>query len=88
MNDKETEYIPVQNHNEKLIRMEFWAAPLLIAIPIIVSLLFLWSWFSNGYSQGSSAYDGELLIALLILVGNIIFDIPFLRALISFKRRE
>ena len=43
----------------------------LIIVPIVVSLFFLWDWYVRGFSTGSSVYDGELLIGLLLLIGNL-----------------
>ena len=65
------------------MRLEFWFAPLLIILPIVVSIFLIRDWFYRGFSLGISTYDGELFLAIIILVGNIIFDVPFLKSLIS-----
>ena len=66
------------------MRLELWFAPLLIILPIIVSIFLIRDWFYRGFSLGISTYDGELFLAIIILVGNIIFDVPFLKSLINF----
>lgn len=65
------------------MRPEFWFAPLLIILPIVVSIFLIRDWFYRGFSLGISTYDGELFLAIIILVGNIIFDVPFLKSLVS-----
>ena len=69
------------------MRLEFWFAPLLIILPIVVSIFLIRDWFYRGFSLGISTYDGELFLAIIILVGNIIFDVPFLKSLISRRKK-
>ena len=71
-----------------LLRLELWFAPLLLLVPLIVSLIFLWEWYAKGLIIGSSSYDGELLLGLLLLVGNLMFDIPFLRSIRMLKKKQ
>jgi hypothetical protein len=71
-----------------LLRLELWFAPVLIIVPIGVSLFFLWDWYARGFSAGSSLYDGELIIGLLLLFGNLLFDIFFLRSLRILKKKR
>ena len=71
-----------------LLRFELWFAPLLITAPVVVSSVLLWDWYGKGYVTGSSVYDGELLLGLLILIGNLLFDIPFLRSLRTLKKKQ
>jgi hypothetical protein len=71
-----------------LLRLELWFAPLLLLIPFIVSLIFLWEWYVKGFIIGVSGYDGELLLGLLLLVGNLVFDIPFLRSIRMLKKKQ
>ncbi len=77
-----------ENIQKLLLRLELWFAPVLIIVPIGVSLFFLWDWYVRGFSTGSSVYDGELLIGLLLLIGNLIFDIFFLRSLRILKKKQ
>lgn len=84
----DTTYLPSENNTEKLVRIELIFAPLLVLFPVVVSLAMLWGWFSQGYLEGSSGYDGQLLIACVILACNILFDIPFLRSLILFSKEK
>jgi hypothetical protein len=71
-----------------LLRLELWFAPVLIVVPLVVSLVLVWDWFSRGFSVGLSRYDGELLLAILILFGNIAVDIQFLRSIRTLRKKE
>jgi hypothetical protein len=71
-----------------LLRLEFWFAPLLLIVPIIVSVVFLLEWYTKGFINGSSEYDGELLLSLLLIVGNLVFDIPFVRSVRTLKKKQ
>lgn len=77
-----------ENIQRLLLRLELWFAPLLIIIPLVVSLFFLQDWFTRGFSTGSSQFDGELLIGMSILIGNILVDIPFLRSIRMLRKKE
>jgi len=70
-----------------LLRLELWFAPILIIVPLAVSLFLIWDWYARGGSVGLSRYDGELLLALLILFGNIAVDIPFLRSIRTLRKK-
>lgn len=75
------------NNDFNLRRIELCFVPLLIIFPIIVSIFFIRDWFYRGFSSGISTYDGELIVAIIILAGNIIFNIPFLKPLIFLRRK-
>ncbi len=70
-----------------LLRLELWFAPVLIIVPLGVSLFFFWDWYARGSSMGLSTYDGELLLGLLILCGNLAVDIPFLRSIRTLRKK-
>jgi hypothetical protein len=76
-----------KNIQRLLIRMELWLAPILIVVPLIISLFFLWDWFVRGFSMMTSIYDGELFLGLLLLAGNLAFDVPFLKSLRMLKKK-
>ena len=70
-----------ENIQKLLLRLELWFAPVLIIVPIGASLFFLWDWYVRGFSTGSSLYDGEFILGLLLLLGNLFFDLLFLKSL-------
>lgn len=77
-----------ENIQKLLLRLELWFAPMLIIVPIGVSLFFIGDWYVRGVSTGSSVYDGELLIGLLLFIVNLLFDIFFLRSLRILKKKQ
>jgi len=70
-----------------LLRLELWFAPVLIIVPVVVSLFLVWDWYARGSALGLSRYDGELLLGLLILCGNLAVDIPFLRSIRTLRKK-
>ena len=81
MNKEKMEYMKKNNNYAKVIRTEILFTPLLIIVPIIISIFLIHDWFTRGFSMNNPAYDGELMLGIIILVGNIIFDIPFIKSL-------
>ncbi len=77
-----------ENIQKLLLRLELWFAPALIIVPIVVSFFFVWDWFMRGFSQGSSVYNGELILGFLLLLGNFFFDVLFLRSLRIQKKKS
>jgi len=71
-----------------LLRLELWFAPSLLLVPIIVSVVFLLEWYTKGYITGSSEYNGELILGLLLILGNLLFDIPFVRSIRTLKKKQ
>jgi hypothetical protein len=86
MKNKGKEYLKTDYSNLKVIKTEILLTPLLIITPLLVAGFFINSWFLNGFSKGVSSHDGELMLAIIILVGNIIFDIPFASSMIKYKK--
>jgi Na+/H+ antiporter NhaC len=87
MEKNEEEYLKTEYNNLRIVRTEILFTPLLVLLPLIVAGLLINDWFFSGFSKGVSGYDGELILAIIILVSNIIFDIPFIRSLIQFKKK-
>ena len=77
-----------ENIQKLLLRLELWFAPMLIIVPIGVSFFFIWDWMVRGFSTGSSVYDGELILGLLLLFGNLFFDVLFLQSLRIQKEKK
>jgi len=88
MNEQSVEYLKKGSDDLRgVIRTEIWFTPLLIVLPIVVGVFLIYDWFCRGFSIGSSVFDGELMLGIIILVGNIMFDIPFLKSLLRYRRR-
>jgi len=71
-------------NDKRAVRTELLLAPLLVIFPFIVGVIFINDWYARGFLAGSSAFDGELMLGLIIIIGNIIFDIPFIKSLRNF----
>lgn len=86
MNSKE--YLKTDYKNLKVIKTEILFTPLLIIFPLIIAGSLISDWYLRGYVPGnSSAFEGELVLGIIILIGNIMFDIPFVKSLIRYKRK-
>jgi hypothetical protein len=81
MNKEKMEYMKTDSNYVKLIRTEILFTPLLIILPIIVSVFLIYDWLIRGFLVNNSSYDVEFLLGVIILIGNIIFDIPFIKSL-------
>jgi len=86
MKNKGKEYLKTDYSKLKVIKTEILLTPMLIILPLLVAGFFINSWFINGFSKGISSYNGELILAIIIIVGNIIFDIPFVSSMIKYKK--
>ena len=85
MNEEKMRYVKNSSNNKRLFRTELLLAPLLIFLPFIVGIIFINDWYIQGFLTGTSKYDGEFILGLIIILGNILFDIPFLKSLKNFK---
>jgi hypothetical protein len=81
MNENDMEYMKNQSNTERVIRTEILFTPLLVILPIFIGLLFIYDWYSRGIVEGNSGYFGSLIIGIIIIIGNIFFDLPFIRSL-------
>ena len=74
-------YLNVKQSDKSTFRTEILFAPLLIIFPIFVGILFIYDWFYRGFLTCSPAFDVELILGIVILLANILFDIPFIESL-------
>lgn len=77
------EYLKKENNSKKLIRTELFFTPLLVIFPLFVGLILIINWYINGFIKGKIGFESELLLGLIIIVVNLIFDIPFIKSLIK-----
>lgn len=75
------EYLKKEKNMSKVVRSEILFAPLLIVLPFLVGFGFIYEWYSRGFVTGSSSFDFEFILGLIIIFGNIMFDIPFIKSL-------
>ena len=87
MNKQKMQYMKKENNYAKVIRTEILFTPLLIVLPFVVGVLLIYDWYIRGFSVNNPAFNGELMLGIIILVGNIMFDIPFIKSLICFRKK-
>ena len=87
MKNMKEEYMKTDYSDLKVVKTEIMLTPLLIVLPIVVAVFLINDWFNSGFLKGNSVYNGELLLAIIILIGNIMFDVPFIRSLIHYGRK-
>ena len=87
MKDEKMKFIKTEYRDSKMIKLQILLSPIMIMLPMIVSILFITEWYTRGFCTGSSDFDVELILGLTILFGNIIFDIPFVKSLVSIKSK-
>jgi len=85
MNKNEMEYIKKGSSFSKLIRTEILFTPLLIIFPLIVGIFLIITWFDKGLD---SEYLGSFILGIVIIIGNIAFDIPFIKSLIELSHKN
>ena len=77
------EYLKKENNTKKIIRTELLFTPLLVTLPFVVGLFFIYDWYINGFINRLTGFESELVLGLIIIIGNLIFDIPFIKSLIK-----
>lgn len=86
---KELEYIKNKSTDDKrLFRTEIMLTPLLVLAPLIVGFLLIHDWYFRDFLWDELDLFGELLLGFIIIIGNILFDIPFLKSLRSYSRKK
>jgi len=73
---------------KKVIRTEILFTPMLIVLPLVIGLSLIWDWYSRGYLMGNFDYTSQLFFGLIIIIGNIAFDIPFIKSLIELSKKK
>ncbi len=85
MNKKEMEYVENDENTLKVIKTEILFTPILIIIPLIVGILLINDWYFRDFIKGEFNLYGELVIGLIIIFGNIVFDFFLIK---SFKEKN
>ena len=79
--NKRSDYLKQESDAAKVVRAEILFTPLLVVLPLLVGLLLVSDWYLRGFIDGGSGFEGELILGLIIIFGNIMFDIPFIKSL-------
>ena len=69
------------DEDSRIIQTEKIFTPFLIGFPLLISCFLIYLGYSKGCIMGDPSYFGELFLGLIILFGNLLFDIPFLKNL-------
>jgi hypothetical protein len=88
MDDMNKEYLKTDYDDLKVVKSEIFLTPMLIILPLLVGVFFVYDWFYRDYSLGVLDLDGHLMFGVVILIGNIMFDIPFIKSLIRYRRNK
>jgi len=85
MNKNEMEYIKKVSTFSKIIRTEVLFTPLLIILPLVVGIFLIYGWFDKRFDP---VYFGSFILGIIIIIGNISFDIPFIKSLIELSKKN
>jgi hypothetical protein len=88
MNKENMNYIKNNNSNAKVIRTEILFTPLLIFAPLAIGLLLIYDWLARDFLTGELDLLGELMLGIIILICNIMFDIPFIKSLRELSKKK
>ncbi len=90
MNDeKSLEYLKKESiGDEKIVRTEIIFTPLLVVAPLLVGFFLIYDWYARDFILNELNLSGELMLGVIIIVGNILFDIPFIKSLTKFSREK
>ena len=78
--NKKTECLETKD-GEKRIRLEILFTPLILIVPFTIGILLIYDWYNRDLTLNHLELEGELMLGIIILVVNIIFDIPFVKSL-------
>ena len=82
------EYMKKEKNIKKIIRTEILFAPMLIIVPLIVGIIFIYEWYTRGFLSGDSSFNINLILGIIIIIGNILFDVPFIISLIKHSKKK
>lgn len=89
MNKENMEYIKNENSDSKIIRTEILFTPLLVFAPLAVGLLLIYDWVVRDLLINNGPdLRGELMLGIIILICNIMFDVPFIKSLRKLSQKK
>lgn len=78
--NKKTEYLETEDGGKR-IRLEILFTPIILIVPFTIGILLIYDWYNRDITLNLLELEGELMLGIIILVVNIIFDIPFVKSL-------
>jgi len=88
VNKENMKYIKNKKSDSKIIRTEILFTPLLVFAPLAVGFLLIYDWIIRDFLTGEVDLLGELMLGIIILTCNIMFDIPFIRSLRELSKKK
>lgn len=80
------EYLKKEKGIAKLLRTEIILAPILIILPMIIGIIFIYEWYTRGFLADDPGFNINLILGFIIITGNILFDIPFIKSLVKHSK--
>jgi len=88
MNKKNQKYMKNSNLGDlKIVRTEILFTPLLVVAPFLVGFFLIQDWYIRDYLWNELDLFRQFLLGCIIIIGNILFDIPFIRSLKNYKKK-
>ena len=84
---KRNDYVKANGNFARLIRAEILFMPILIFVPILVGIFLINDWYVRGFLLNNAQYNGEFLLGLILIIGNITFDIPFVKTMLRYRKK-
>lgn len=89
MNKKNQKYIKNSNRGDlKIVKIEILFTPLLVVTPFLVGFFLIQDWYIRDYLWGELDLFRQLLLGCIIIIGNILFDIPFIKSLGKYNKEK
>ncbi|MEF8879535.1 MAG: hypothetical protein V5A64_03985 [Candidatus Thermoplasmatota archaeon] len=73
---------------KKIVKTELLFAPILLALPLITGFYFIYDWYARDFVLNQIDLTIELLLGCIVLFGNFLFYIPFIKSLKGFHRKK
>lgn len=86
MSGNEMDYLKNSADNVKVVRTEILFTPLLIVLPLIVGYFLINDWYNRDFITSELELTGELMLGIIILAGNVMFDVPFIKFLLTRRK--
>lgn len=86
MNRNEMDYLKNGADNVKVVRTEILFTPLLMVLPLIVGYFLINDWYNRDFITSELELTGELMLGIIILAGNVMFDVPFIKFLLTRRK--
>jgi len=89
MNTKNQKYIKNSNRVDlKIVKIEILFTPLLVVAPFLVGFFLIKDWYIRDYLWNELDLFRQLLLGCIIIIGNILFDIPFIKSLRRYNKEK